>query len=492
MSSPLSMLKKTKRRPLLGPQGKQKAPFRRNLSSDVQADFPADDSSNSSRPPASPTLPSDAASTSKSKVQTREGAVPSDSVLMSAMMQRLTLLEKKTRIQEQEIKRKDKLISLLEEKLRDQEESESAGHESRRRDLERRCQQLQDQVNEMESFLNDYGLVWVGDGEAGDPAECEDTRGGDLNFHMNFDLVLQRIRELNILAGEGESFIRSTATGAQLARKEPVKLQLYSNGIVMFDGPFRSYEEPSTQQCIQDLMDGYFPSELQERFPDGVPFEVHDKRDAEFIFRLPWDRFPGEGKAVRDWKKESASSQPPGLSRKHLFLLKTVHATKSKHSMNLFLLAAGRKLSTEKFLNRLPKMVVKAGHVIDIRDSVRATLQGSSDAHRRNSLITIDTPAQRAAESVQAVTSDHPSPARNVITLKVRSEDGSQTYILRMWLSDTIGHLRQHLDAHRGKEPPGYDIISAYPRCRYDDDSQTLQSCGLRTNAALLLRKRQQ
>lgn len=30
----------------------------------------------------------------------------------------------------------------------------------------------------------------------------------------------------------------------------------------------------SAQQCMKDLMDGYFPSELHERFPDGVPFEV--------------------------------------------------------------------------------------------------------------------------------------------------------------------------------------------------------------------------
>lgn len=28
------------------------------------------------------------------------------------------------------------------------------------------------------------------------------------------------------------------------------------------------------QQCMQDLMDGFFPSELQTRYPDGVPFEV--------------------------------------------------------------------------------------------------------------------------------------------------------------------------------------------------------------------------
>lgn len=64
---------------------------------------------------------------------------------------------------------------------------------------------------------------------------------------MNFDLVLQRIKELNVLAGEGESFVQSTATGAQLARKDPVQLSLYSNGIVMFEGPFRSYQEHSTQ-----------------------------------------------------------------------------------------------------------------------------------------------------------------------------------------------------------------------------------------------------
>lgn len=117
---------------------------------------------------------------------------------------------------------------------------------------------------------------------------------------MNFDLVLQNIKGLNFLAGDGESFVQATATGAHLAQKEPIQLRLYSNGIVLCDGPFRSYQEQSTQvsvlklhvefgkfvwliihiiflmvqQCMQDLMDGYFPSELQQRFPAGVPFKV--------------------------------------------------------------------------------------------------------------------------------------------------------------------------------------------------------------------------
>ena len=60
---------------------------------------------------------------------------------------------------------------------------------------------------------------------------------------------------------------------------DSVPLTLYANGIMMFSGPFRPYTDKLTQICIKDLMDGYFPSELQERYPDGVPFNVSELRD---------------------------------------------------------------------------------------------------------------------------------------------------------------------------------------------------------------------
>uniref|UniRef100_I3JI79 UBX domain-containing protein 11 n=1 Tax=Oreochromis niloticus TaxID=8128 RepID=I3JI79_ORENI len=219
----------------------------------------------------------------------------------------------------------------------------------------------------------------------------------------------------------------------------------------MFDGPFRSYQEHSTQQCMQDLMDGYFPSELQERFPDGVPFELHDRRYEEFNSRLPWETFPGEGQPVCGDKDES-------------------------------------KMTTDQFLNKLPKLVVKAGRVIDIRNSLRAKLQVS---HREAAmiLILIDTPSlQASTERLQAFSAYQP--ACNVITLKVKSEDGSHTYIVKMSPSETVGDLRRYLDKHRRGDVSSYDIISAYPQCNYDDDGQTLQSRGIVRNATLLLRQR--
>nr|XP_046254403.1 LOW QUALITY PROTEIN: UBX domain-containing protein 11 [Scatophagus argus] len=471
MSSPLSMLKKTKRLPLQDPLNEQRdsqnVPFRRDLLKEFRAGLT--DGTESSDPPLTSHTPGCQASThSKSKAPLKKGAPPSDFELMSAMMQRVTLLEKTVRSQAQEIEQKDKRIGVLEEKLKLLKESEHTHDLSGREELERRCQQLQSQVYEMENFLNDYGLIWVGDGGGSDSDESEQPHNIERGlcqpgvskaggFHMNFDLVLQRIRELNVLAGEGECFVRSTTTGAQFAKKDPVQLSLYRNGIVMFDGPFRSYEEESTQRCMQDLMDGYFPIELQERFPDGVPFEVHDRRDEEFVFGEPWNKFPGEGQAVCGENNES-----------------------------------GNKLSVDQFLRSLPKVVVKAGRVIDIRESVRDTLQqGSSDVQSSNLAILIDTPALRAMKDrLQMVGPDRPASARDVITLKMKSEDGNRSFILKMHSTETIGHLRQCLDKHRGAGHSTYDIISAYPQRCYDDDRQTLQSCGLMANATLLLRRK--
>ncbi|NXN05151.1 UBX11 protein, partial [Sylvia borin] len=87
---------------------------------------------------------------------------------------------------------------------------------------------------------------------------------------IDFDSILENIKYLNSLVGEGISEIEHTPWGARLRRPEHLLLTLYQNGIVMGHGAFRPYQHPATQQYLQDIMDGYFPSELQPRYPDGV------------------------------------------------------------------------------------------------------------------------------------------------------------------------------------------------------------------------------
>uniref|UniRef100_A0A8C3KPB7 UBX domain-containing protein 11 n=1 Tax=Calidris pygmaea TaxID=425635 RepID=A0A8C3KPB7_9CHAR len=117
---------------------------------------------------------------------------------------------------------------------------------------------------------------------------------------IDFDLILENVKDLNVLAGEGISQIEHTPGGARLRQPKPLPLTLYQNGIVMFNGPFRPYEDPSTQQCLQDIMDGYFPSELQMRYPDGIPLQVSSTNPRSSAF---WKKLAlvGCGAAKRSW-----------------------------------------------------------------------------------------------------------------------------------------------------------------------------------------------
>ncbi|KAK7926249.1 hypothetical protein WMY93_008559 [Mugilogobius chulae] len=332
--------------------------------------------------------------------------------------------------------------------------------------LEHRVRAQEEQI-QLKSFLLDYDMIWVGS-DTTDAKESEqafnfkelwtppETNSGDRQFHVNFDLVLEKIQELNVVAGEGETYIQTTPTGAQLAQKEAVELWLYRNGILMFDGAFRTYREQKTQQFMQDLMDGYFPSELQERFPDGVPFEVHDRRHELLSPKQERNTFPGHGHVIQG------------------------NNGKSTVSLNAILDVVSRKLGHG----------VKAGQVMtsgeDLERALQVTMntQGSSDARSSNSVIFVDTPALHSLKVKSGCE------ASDVTTLKIKSEDGRHTYMMKMSFSETIGHIRKHLDKHRGGDVPSYDIIGTFPRCCYDDSSKTIQACGLAANSALLLRTR--
>jgi hypothetical protein len=44
---------------------------------------------------------------------------------------------------------------------------------------------------------------------------------------------------------------------------------------------FRAYSEPASQAFLRDLVDGFFPAELQGEFPEGVALLARDRRSCE-------------------------------------------------------------------------------------------------------------------------------------------------------------------------------------------------------------------
>lgn len=84
----------------------------------------------------------------------------------------------------------------------------------------------------MQEFLNDYGMVWVGNSDSSerhlkhnlsDHKSANDgvwvpgislVGGGE--FVVNFDAIIHNVKELNLLAGEGKSHITATDKCAKL------------------------------------------------------------------------------------------------------------------------------------------------------------------------------------------------------------------------------------------------------------------------------------
>ncbi|KFP95906.1 UBX domain-containing protein 11, partial [Leptosomus discolor] len=400
------------------------------------------------------------------------GAARTDTELVSSLLQKITLLEQKIEKQAQEIQLKDRRIADLEETMKTLQKREDAPDSSTAEELEIRCLQLQTQVWEMERFLNDYGLIWVGErheqledfeslkDEEELPARSLWKPGEAVvsKHRIDFDLILENVKDLNVLAGEGGSQIEHTPGGARLRQPEPLLLMLYQNGIITgFNGPFRPYEDPSTQQFLQDIMDGYFPSELQMRYPDGIPLQVTDRRDMVFRERDLPGSFPGHGQVVG----HSKSSEVQETTE-----------------------IPGPKLSLEQLLNK-PSKPSKRREVIGVRDSAQ---QGSGGLWSSKEIL-VETPRLSALERVKTAEGAEAS-APNLCTLRVKSESGEQTYIVKMLFTETIGDLRRHLAHIRGGDSDSYEIISTFPQRVYVDNSRSLQECGLIPSASLLLRRR--
>ena len=357
----------------------------------------------------------------------------------------------------------------------------------------------------METFLADYGMVWVG--EQDDPESdfylddsqshlsrkqqqeaaglaLDDTSSPpDQAFNINFDLMFENIRDLNVIAGEGEARVQHTTDGARLRQQQHVPITFYANGLLMFEGPFRPYTEPTAIQCVRDFLDGYFPSELQSRYPEGVPFSVRDMRDVYFKPKKATDVFSGVGNTL------GGEVQPSRLIPTNL---KTQDATTSASSdgVNVTSNPPFPPMKVDMFLNKLPKSVVREGKVIDIRDSVGKTLTGesSSSSPDKPQVSVVETAVTKTMQKALAeARADRPKTPRDITTLRIKSESGSHTYIVKMRFRETIGDLRRYLDAHRAGETTEYEICATYPRKVFSDDKASMEASGLVPNGVLHL-----
>ena len=217
---------------------------------------------------------------------------------------RVRQLERLLRTQEQELRRQEREISQL------QADKFSLQRENR----------------EMQLFLADYGMRWVGGaGEASaasstaDGAEargaaagvasraaCEAgpssssssssavvpaAKGGGMGggtspckaagsapMPPDMDVVRRAVQELNELADSSAEVVQRGDGSHRLQQSQPtLSLIFWRNGMEVQGGELRPYGTPHCASFLKDLLDGFFPYELKYAFPDGVTFSVQDR-----------------------------------------------------------------------------------------------------------------------------------------------------------------------------------------------------------------------
>ncbi|KAG5315097.1 UBX11 protein, partial [Acromyrmex insinuator] len=212
---------------------------------------------------------------------------------MRKMQSVLMKAEEGLRTKDQEVGRLKRKIKEWEAKYKSQELLRKKEQRSQAKNSEyfyQRCLMLEHKISEMEKFLADYGLIWVGDAK-----NMINVDSSNNYINMCYEQLVTNIDQLNLTAGKGEVHIHHNEKGGGATFKtlSCMALKFYKNGMCINGRPLRSYHDSTAVSFIRDILDGYFPSELQQEYPDGVPFVIEDHRTEFYIDDS--NNFPGQG-----------------------------------------------------------------------------------------------------------------------------------------------------------------------------------------------------
>jgi hypothetical protein len=234
------------------------------------------------------------------------------------------------------------------------------------------------------NFLADYGLFWVGETKKEKDktvlTQTDEEPTEQVHFRCDYDLIIKNINDLNSLTDYNEPKIVDFKQNAAKfeTQHESIKLTLFLNGISLFNGPFRSFNDALTQKFCIDIMDGYFPSELQEKYPDGVFINLIDKRNVAFV-----DPKKGSSNGLKN-----IQTQLNGTKHSTIFIFRV--------SKMKIIFVEENPLTLNQFLDQLPNSVIRDGKVIDIRNDLSHLLTKNKPDEdvkmKRADILVIQTP----------------------------------------------------------------------------------------------------
>jgi len=212
------------------------------------------------------------------------GSGTKDSDLLTSMAARLSQLEKLNQSLRLEVKEKGLTINTLKlenEKLRLASDTNNVKEVS---EIIQERDKYRKQAQEMEKFLSDYGLKWIGEDSSGKGKHEGQFNSKAINKELDHkapayrsnlpseidtEVLTRRIEELNFIA-EKEKIVTNAYGMKEFKPLDPVQIFFFKNGIIIKGYNFQPYYSKEAQSILSDILDGYFPYDLKKRYPEGV------------------------------------------------------------------------------------------------------------------------------------------------------------------------------------------------------------------------------
>jgi SEP domain/UBX domain len=351
---------------------------------------------------------------------------------------------------------------------------------------------LEKQISDMENFLHDYGLQWVGNkmSNAIEVGEQPHLNGmdDDNSRRIDYNILVPRIEALNSLLCSEPSQVKSDSRRGKIVHAgelfQSIDVAVYSDGIMIKRGPFRDSNSDSCNSFIRDIMDGFFPSEFRTEYPDGVMFRLIDRHTIAYI---------------------GSTDQSTGTLTKEQ-LLRNVRKTVIRNGIvipmgediaQLFEKASCTDSSCDGQVHVQGKGRARAGHIA-LNTDASATLKTDRDKDRvRDRGRDTGGDGDDALKAVTVAEDAGTEDGRATASVQVRWLDGTMLLIV-LFESDCVGDLRKEILKHtlsataaasaidRGcaQLEVEYELRSTYPP-RVLDDSMTLKSAGLVPNGTI-------
>ena len=132
----------------------------------------------------------------------------------------------------------------------------------------------------------------------------------------------------------------------KLKQKKEILISFYKNGLIIEGYQFFPYESEPSQKIIQDIIDGYSPYILHERYPHGVLMKVENH--VKIIYEP--NQINNNSKNIKDLKD-------PGEQK---------------------------YMSPKEFVNIFPNKVIKNGNILNIKEDMEKVLGIKSTDKEKN------------------------------------------------------------------------------------------------------------